>query len=235
MPDAQTPHRLLMIVAKAPARGQTKTRLGALIGLDAAAELYEHLLADVIAIARRAQTLIDGLDCALAYWPAGAEPVMQAYAPEFKLVLQEGPALGDRLDHVLRAAFTQGYAQAAVLSSDTPFVDPTELAAGFRALDAGADIALGPCDDGGYYVMHTRAPEPDLLIPIRMSTPTVLADTLAAAQRHSKRVALLAGTTDIDTPDDLLAIKARLSGLPAHSAPRTQSWLHAWQGATQTQ
>ena len=166
-------HRLLMVVAKAPARGQTKTRLGALIGLDAAAALYECLLGDVLDIARATALRIDGLACAVAYWPLGSEAVFQTLAPDFERVLQEGETLGARLHHVQKSAAARGYTQTAVLSSDTPFVDPDALAAGFRALDDGADIALGPCDDGGYYVMHARKPEPDLLIPIEMSTPRV--------------------------------------------------------------
>ena len=39
-----------MIMAKAPARGQNKTRLGGLIGLEAATEFYRCLLADVLDI-----------------------------------------------------------------------------------------------------------------------------------------------------------------------------------------
>ncbi len=221
--------RLLLVVAKAPARGQTKTRLGALIGLDAAADLYACLLGDVIDIARQAAGLMDGLECGLAYWPQGSEALMQAMAPDFQLVLQCGEALGDRLHHVIVTALANGYAQTAVLSSDTPFVDPAELVAGFRALDNGADIALGPCDDGGYYVLHTRAPVPELLVPITMSTSTVFADTLAAARKQNLRIATLAPSADIDTPDDLHRVLTTLHELPEQVAPRTRAWLVRWQ------
>lgn len=224
-----TRKRLLLVVAKAPARGQTKTRLGVLIGLDAAADLYACLLGDVIDIARQAARLMDGLECGLAYWPPGSEALMQAMAPDFRLVLQCGEALGDRLHHVIDTALANGYTQAAVLSSDTPFVDPAELVAGFRALDDGSDIALGPCDDGGYYVLHTRAPVPELLAPITMSTSTVLADTLAAARKRDMRIATLAPTIDIDTPDDLRRVLSMLNDLPEQVAPRTRAWLTCWQ------
>ncbi len=220
-----------MVVAKAPARGQTKTRLGALIGLDAAADFYRCLLGDVLDIAREAARRLPGIECAVAYWPAGAEAVMRALAPGFSLVLQEGDALGDRLHHVTSHALANGYAQAAVLSSDTPFVDPAQIVAGFRALDDGADVALGPCDDGGYYVLHTRASVPGILTPIRMSTPTVFADTVAAAARLNLRVAHLEATTDIDTPEDIERVLAGLDRLPAHIAPRTRDWLATWQRA----
>lgn len=218
-----------MVVAKAPARGQTKTRLAGLIGLDAAADLYTCLLGDVIDIARQSSERIAGLECGLAYWPQGTEPLMQTLAPGFRLVLQEGETLGDRLHHVIDHAFANGYAQAAVLSSDTPFVDPDQLVAGFQALDEGADIALGPCDDGGYYVLHTRAPAPELLVPIKMSTPSVFEDTLAAARKQNMRVATLASTTDIDTPDDLRRVVKSLPTWSEPIAPRTRAWLARWQ------
>jgi uncharacterized protein len=226
-----TTKRLLMVVAKAPARGQTKTRLGALIGLDAAADFYTCLLGDVIDIARQSADRMAGLECGLAYWPQGSEPLMQELAPGFQLVLQQGGALGDRLHHVIDNALANGYAQAAVLSSDTPFVDPDQLVAGFQALDEGADIALGPCDDGGYYVLHTCMPVPELLVPIKMSTPTVYADTLAAARRQNARVATLASTIDLDTPDDIRRVLTTLSDWPEQIAPRTRAWLTRWQSA----
>jgi uncharacterized protein len=226
---AKNTRRLLMVVAKAPARGQTKTRLGALIGLDAAADFYRCLLDDVVSIARAASALLPGIQCAIAYWPEGSEAVMRSIAPEFELVLQRGDALGDRLNHVLNTALSSGYQQAAVLSSDTPFVDPAALVDGFLNLDSGADIALGPCTDGGYYVMHTRAPQPDLLIPIQMSTATVFDDTLAAARRLNLNVATLPETTDVDTPDDIYSVLKRMGELPPHVATRTRAWLTHWQ------
>jgi glycosyltransferase A (GT-A) superfamily protein (DUF2064 family) len=137
--------------------------------------------------------------------------------------------LGNRLHHVIDHALANGYAQAAVLSSDTPFVDPDQLVAGFQALDEEADIALGPCDDGGYYVLHTRAPVPELLVPITMSTPSVFADTMTAAQKQNLRVATLTPTTDIDTPDDIRKALTTLSEWPDHIAPRTRAWLSRWQ------
>jgi rSAM/selenodomain-associated transferase 1 len=213
--------RILMVVAKAPMRGQAKTRLGATIGLDAAAELYQCLLLDVLDIARRAS----GVTPAIAYTPAGSEAFFYKVAPDFTLVLQQGDNLGARLDHVLTACLNDGYSRAAVMSSDTPLVDPAAITQAFGALDDGHDVALGPCEDGGYYLMAVKQPQPGLLRPIRMSTPRVLQDTLAAAARHNLRVVLLPTTSDIDTADDLGRIQDQLIHLPPHVAKKTRVWL----------
>jgi hypothetical protein len=213
--------RILMVVAKAPARGQTKTRLGATIGLDAAAEFYQCLLLDVLDVVRR----VPGVTPAIAYTPAGSEAFFRETAPDFELILQQGEDLGARLDHVLTSSLNAGYAQAAVISSDAPLIAPSAIAQAFEALDSGADVALGPCDDGGYYLMAIKSPQPQLLRPIQMSTPRVLQDTLAAAALLNLRVTLLPMTRDIDTADDLSRIQDELTHLPNHVAKRTRAWL----------
>lgn len=213
--------RILMVVAKAPARGQTKTRLGGAIGLDAAADFYRCLLLDTLDVVRG----VPNVTHAIAYLPPGAEDVFRELAPDFRLIPQHGDNLGERLHHVLSACLNDGYAQAAVLSSDTPLVDARALAQAFAELDDGADVALGPCDDGGYYLMAVRAPHPEILIPIQMSTPNVLRDTLAAAAQAGLRSALLPPTCDVDTLDDLARMKEQLTRLPLDAARRTRAWL----------
>jgi hypothetical protein len=217
-----------MVMAKAPARGQNKTRLAGLIGLEAATEFYRCLLADVLDIVRETARAVPGITPAIAYTPAGSEAVFEKIAPDFALVLQQGELLGDRLHHVLSHALSNGYDQAAVLSADTPFVRPDALMRGFVALDEDVDVSIGPCDDGGWYVMHVRAPHPELLVPITMSTPHTYADTLAAAQRANLRLEILPATADVDTPDDLINILETSAQLPAHIARHTRGWLTQW-------
>lgn len=224
---------MLIVVAKAPTCGQTKTRLGGLIGLEAAADFYCCLLTDVVELTQRVCDYLPDIVPAIGYWPAEGEPFFREFVPNFVLVLQEGALLGDRLHHVMMQAFSQGYTQVAVLSSDTPFVDPAALAQGFMALSDGADVALGPCDDGGFYVMHLRAPHPELLVPIQMSTPDVTRDILATANRLNLRVAHLPITTDIDTPEDVQRILNPNHPWPETVAPNTRRWLTQWQSQIQ--
>ena len=132
--------RILIVVAKAPASGQTKTRLGATIGPDAAAEFYQCLLHDVLDIVRA----VPDITRAIAYLPAGSESFFNDIAPDFDLMLQQGDDLGARLDHVLTHCLTNGYTHAAVMSSDTPLVDPCVITQAFDELDRGHDVAIGP-------------------------------------------------------------------------------------------
>lgn len=66
-----------------------------------------------------------------------------------------------------------------------------------------AQVVLGPCPDGGYYLVGLRTPQPQLFQGINWSSPTVLADTLAQAGRLGLAVHLLPSWLDIDTLADL--------------------------------
>jgi uncharacterized protein len=223
--------RILLVVAKAPAPGQTKTRLAGLLGTEAAAAFYQCLLDDTLAIARAAAAALPGLTPGIAFWPPDGEAYFRALAPEFELILQEGETLGARLNHVINSALARGYTEAAVLSSDTPFVSPQALTDGFAALSNGYDAALGPCDDGGYYVLHVSAPRPELLLPITMSTPNVARDTLAAASAAGLSVKQLPVTQDIDVPDDITRTLRESSALPPQVARHSRAWLADWSRA----
>ena len=163
--------------------------------------------------------------CGIAYAPAGSEPFFDGIAPDFELVLQEGADLGARLNHVINTCFARGYSRVAVLSCDTPLVNPRDIELAFEHLSAGYDVALGPCDDGGYYLLALRESHPELLLPIKMSTPHVVTDTLAAAAQARLCVALLPLAQDVDVADDLVNLKNQLQQLPAQVARHTRQWL----------
>ena len=214
--------QIVLAVAKAPASGQTKTRLGASIGLDAAAGFYACLLNDTLELMRATTNT----QCGIAYTPQGREEFFESVAPGFELVLQQGADLGARLNHVIGESFARGYERVAVLSCDTPLVNPRDVDHAFELLKDGYDAALGPCDDGGYYLLALREPHPELLLPIQMSTPRVVADTLVAARHARLRVAQLPITQDIDVADDLARLRDQLQHLPAQVARHTRQWLH---------
>ncbi len=70
------------------------------------------------------------------------------------------------------------------MDSDSPTLPPAFLSQAFTALADGADVTIGPCDDGGYYLIGIKKPIPRLLREVQMSTPTVTADTIAIWQRR---------------------------------------------------
>ena len=177
----------LLVVAKRPAPGRTKTRLTPPLSPVQAAALYECFLRDTLDLVRR----LSGVAPAIAYLPAEERAYFEALAPDFELVLQEGADLGERLDSALTRLLMVGYQHVAIMNSDGPTLPLACLTGAFDALAGGADVVLGPCDDGGYYLIGLKQPAPRLLREVRMSTPDVLADTLVIAAEEGLTVELL--------------------------------------------
>ena len=106
---------------------------------------------------------------------------------------------------------------------DTPQVTADLL------LDAGArlsdtDAALGPAEDGGWWVLAVRDPQDPraahALAEVPMSTPTTYDDTRRALADAGLRVGSTATLRDVDTVEDAEAV--------AQLAPTTE-FARAWQ------
>jgi rSAM/selenodomain-associated transferase 1 len=216
-------HRALLVVAKRPAAGQTETRLCPPLSAEDAAALYECFLRDTLSLMRHVPDIARGI----VYLPEDAADYFHALAPEMTLTPQRGADLGQRLDHLLADALADGAQQAVVMDSDSPTLPAEYLPLAFEALNSAADVVLGPCDDGGYYLIGPKRPQPRLLREIEMSTPYVVRDTLALAAELGLRVALLPTWYDVDTIVELDRLRAELAEAPASLAPWTRAFLSA--------
>lgn len=215
----------LIVVAKRPTPGETKTRLtksasvgGALSLTPAqAAQLYEAFLCDTLDLIRR----VPDVQPIIAYLPEGAEDYFCTLAPDFGLLPQRGVDLGERLDRALTHCLTNGYGKAVIMDSDSPTLPIKCLIEAFERLDQ-ADVTLGPCDDGGYYLIGLKRPAPRLLREVQMSTSTVVRDTLRLATTEKLTVAQLTQWYDVDTAAELHRLRDELTSLPAERARHTR-------------
>ena len=212
----------LLVVAKRPAAGQTKTRLTPPLSPTQAAGLYECFLGDTLDVIRQTPEV----QPVVAYLPASAESYFATLAPDFERLVQEGNDLGERLDNALNHYLGRGYARVAIMNSDGPNLPVHCLTAAFEGL-AEADVVLGPCDDGGYYLIGLKRPAPRLLRAVRMSTPQVTADTLALAAEEGLQVTLLPTWYDVDDAESLARLWAELTVALPTVAPRTRAFLAA--------
>lgn len=198
--QAQT---VLIIFAKEPTPGQVKTRLCPPLSTQAAARLYGQFLDDVLEeMARLPQVTV-----ALAYTPASARPFFQNLAaPDMHLTAQAGADLGERLRQAFDWGFAQGAQTVLIRNSDSPDLPGGLVTEAREILERGrSQVVLGPCPDGGYYLVGLQSAQPQLFQDITWSGPTVLDDTLARAGHLGLTVHLLPPWPDIDTCDDLLA------------------------------
>lgn len=223
----------ILVFLKEPVPGRVKSRLGAGIGADRAADLYRAFVLDwlerLVAYGRsRAITILpcpspDGWSDALAQWldleiPAGGPWRSRHFLP------QGSGDLGDRLGTCFRAAWALGYDHAIVVGTDSPDLPLSHLDLAFAALDRG-DCALGPALDGGYYALgfSDRTFVPSAFEAISWSSDQTAAQTLTAIATAGHSTTLLPPWSDIDHPDDLTNLRDRLRASPplANTLPRT--------------
>jgi rSAM/selenodomain-associated transferase 1 len=212
--------KALLVVAKRPAAGQTKTRLTPPLTPEQAAQLYESFLRDTLDLVR----CVPGVRPIIAYLPEDAQGYFQELAPDFALLQQVGDDLGKRLDNALTHCLSDGFEQAVIMDSDSPTLPVDYLIRAFRALES-ADAVVGPCDDGGYYLIGLKRPAPRLLREVRMSTPTVMRDTLALAAQAHLTVAQLPAWYDVDSVAELERLRTELPLLPSHRAVHTRAFV----------
>jgi len=217
----------LIIFARAPVAGKAKTRLVPALGARRAAELYRCFLLDTLESARK-------LDAEIVVAVAEARDLRlvrtlaEEACPEARLIVQSGADLGQRIANAVRGTLMRGCPRAVVIGSDSPSLPPRLLR---EALDLSPDrdLVLGPCYDGGYYLIGLRAFRPELFSDIAWGSENVLIDTLRRAEGMELSVALLEPWHDVDTPEDLRCLHAHLTAqsLAAKpiSCPRTWQYL----------
>ena len=211
----------LLVVAKQPAPGQTKTRLCPPLTPIQAATLYDCFLHDTLDTMRK----VPDVQCVIGFLPEDAQDYFNQLAPDMGLVCQRGLSLGERLDNLLTEALKNGSRRAVVMDSDSPTLPAAYLSQAFERL-TNADVVLGPTRDGGYYLIGLKQPQPHLLRQVQMSTPNVLSDTLKLAEATGLTVSLLPSWYDVDTIADLHQLDREITGMNANnSAPATRRWL----------
>ncbi|NNJ08744.1 glycosyltransferase [Chloroflexales bacterium ZM16-3] len=218
--------RCLIIVAKAPVAGISKTRLSAGVGTERAVEISRCFLEDAVALSRQ----ITGCQTAFSFWPVESAPYFVALHPAALLLPQRGESFGARLHDAVVQAAGYGYDEIALLAGDAPGLSAQIIEAAFSSL-ADSPAVIGPAEDGGYYLLGMREPQPTLFHPgIAWGTHTVAAQTCAAAEAVGLAMATLPMWYDVDTAADLARLHADLRASRAH-APATYAALERLQVA----
>lgn len=189
----------MLVVAKAPVPGKVKTRLGAAIGMENAAELAGAALLDTLGACT---TAVGAQRCHLALAGGLADAVCGA---EIAVALdgwtvtpQRGGGLGERLAN----AHADVPGPRVQIGMDTPQVTPELLLAAAGALD-DSDAAIGPATDGGWWVLALSGPDGARVLPgVPMSTPRTYDATCAALRDAGLDVATVGSLRDVDEAAD---------------------------------
>jgi rSAM/selenodomain-associated transferase 1 len=193
------PGACIIIFARTPEYGRVKTRLAAGIGKDAALAVYRQLLEHTVRMAADSQLApielhIDG---------DMTHPFVQAMATQTgaKLVAQQGDDLGERMYRALDRAL-QERSTALVIGADCPAMDATYLECALQRLAGGAEVVVGPSEDGGYVLIGTTRADERVFRHISWGCDSVMQQTRGALTGAEITFSELGVLWDIDHPQD---------------------------------
>ena len=217
-----TSNDILLIAAREPVPGQTKTRLGTEIGMHKAAVLYEAFLRDLaarFAAAGREHSFGWAFSPPESDFPRVIANIAGTLATKrASFVPQSGRDWGERQINLMRWGHDLGFRKTLLIASDSPHLGVDTIEAAFDALER-ADVVIGPVFDGGYYLIGVRGPH-DVLTGVPMSTCDAATGIRERARGLGLSVAMLPATFDIDVAADLDHLRRLLFEEPA-AAPAT--------------
>ncbi|MDH4069889.1 MAG: TIGR04282 family arsenosugar biosynthesis glycosyltransferase [Ignavibacteria bacterium] len=197
----------LIIFARYPEPGRVKTRLGAVIGMEQAAGLYREFARNAFSIGTILET--KRVAVYLFYPPGVPESSMRGWIGKpFRYRLQTGEGLGERMENAFRTTFNEGATASVIIGTDVPELEVETVWQAFGSLSTH-DFVVGPCSDGGYYLLGMKEPREGLFTGVQWSTGEVLASTYRKIRELKLSYVDLRIHEDIDTIEDYEAYRTR--------------------------
>ncbi len=207
-------------MAKAPRAGRVKTRLVPACAPEFVVELYRAFIEDTIALGRTI-----GAAIAVVCPPADAADITAWLPSSVRVTTQHGEGLADGLTSAFEILCTPT-SRVIAFNGDSPHLPAAELESAFGALDAH-DLVIGPCEDGGYYLVGAARAHSGLFDPRGMGTGSALNELIARSRQLGLTSAVTAQQYDVDMPADLARLARELQAQPQR-APRTAALLKQW-------
>jgi len=210
---------VLLIFIKYPFPGTVKTRLSPELTPEQGAAFYRALAEEIV----RVNASGAGYESIVCFSPENALREVRSWlGPDVRLWSQLGNDLGERQFHAIRRALEVGYSKAALIGSDCPTMAPGDIEAAFASLSEN-DVVVGPCEDGGYYLIGATSPIESIFEGISWGTEHVLSQTLDKARQAGLTLGLLGPKYDIDSYSDLERYY-RSGRDGAGERPKSRSW-----------
>ncbi len=202
---------------KAPRLGTVKTRLQPQLTPEQSQQLYQAMGSDLLSHFDDAEEY----DLMVHFWPPDAGSEMQQWlGTGIQYAPQKGDDLGEKMHLSFSRSFQDGYEKAVIIGSDLPMIDHDTIRQALQQLD-DSDAVFGPTDDGGYYLIAMKSPQPVLFTDVEWSTETVLAKTRENAASANISLSFLDQKADLDTINEVSALWQKLSQSTSHNIPRT--------------
>ena len=194
----------VLIMARAPRRGEVRRALEPLLGPDGCAALQSTLITQTASWA----TAISPQRVHVAHDPPDAGRELRALVgPDTAVFPQNGEGIAGRLADAAARVFSRASGALLIVWPDLPQLRPDHATAAIEDLGAGCDVVLGPVIDGGFYLIGIPRPLPKLFgLPERIwRSPDVMALAIAAARDADAELGILRAERGLHRPADVKA------------------------------
>lgn len=197
----------LIVFVKAPIKGKVKTRLSPYLSDEEILRLYKSFLTMITERCSR----LRGADRFLGCTPTENDDFLLSLADKYGYgcFKQRGRSLGQRIINAFKEYFNKGYKKVVIIGSDSPTIPLEYIRDAFNLLNR-REFILGPCNDGGYYIVGARRPYEDIFKGIPWDTSDVLNKTLDRLNSRGIDYFLLPFWYDVDRIEDLRFYKRHI-------------------------
>jgi len=223
------------IMMKTPRNGFSKTRLSPPLSPEEAAGISRCFLKDtsvVIEALSRQDPFVVGV---AIYTPVGSEGDLgELLPPGFKMIGQREGDFGTRLSGAAEDLFSVGFSAVCLIGSDSPTLPFHYLQDLATFLKEPKDrMVIGPCWDGGYYLLGLRDVHTRLFENITWSTDRVYGETIERSKEINLPAVTLPVWYDVDDQfslnrllSELFPERANEAFLQGSAALYTKEFLH---------
>ncbi len=197
----------VLIMARAPRRGEVRHALEPLIGLDGCVALQTALLMEALRWARE----LEPREIYVAHDPADAGRDLQRLAGEDAILFpQNGDGIAGRVADAVARVSAHSTGPIMIVWPDLARFSSLHAEAARIDLSGGADLVLGPVFDGGFYLIALARPLPSLFaLPEQVWRGSdSFNQVLIAATRAGLEVGVLRGERALHRPADVRAALA---------------------------
>ena len=191
----------ILFFAKAPVKGQVKTRLNSAVGEQRALTLYkealEFTLRELVLSEVPITFFVDVQDSWLM-------SIAETVAADFRL--QDEGDLGLRMERAAQWALANGDLPI-LIGADCVSIRSGDIKQAVRALD-DHDVVLKPAEDGGYMLLAVTNNFPELFQGHQWGHDSVLATTVSALELNTRSIELLPMGWDFDRLEDIARFEA---------------------------
>lgn len=196
------PDSCLIQFAKAPLKGQVKTRMKPTLDETGCLKLHKALVEHQFSLHRQANVCNFELWCSEEHSFFDRLVEESAVGERASIHVQQGKDLGERMLNTFTERLRQ-YSYVILIGSDCPFLSSDYVIEAINRLKQGVPAVFGPATDGGYVLIGLSQLDSSLFEGVCWGTDQVMKQTRARIKALGWAWEELLTLSDIDRPKDL--------------------------------